>query len=100
MNNERLTWEQIVEKYPNQEVGLDAIETEGNSDIVKSAIVKYTSKDTSYEDLCIRSILGEIMMVHTSTDKKDLRYSPTMVMPTQFDIGYTSDGDNSDGEKE
>ena len=28
MNNERLTWEQIQEKYPNQKVWLADIETE------------------------------------------------------------------------
>ena len=99
MGNERLTWKQIKEKYPDQDVGLYDIETEENSKCVKSAIVKYTSNDTSYEDLCLRSILGEIMMVHTSMDKKDLIYVPNIVMPTQFGFGCNYMGEDTENER-
>lgn len=84
INDERLTWEQIQEKYPNQNVWLSDIETEENSTCVKSAVIKYTSENTSSEELGIRSVLGEVMEVHTSKDKKDVHYTPQILVPTQF----------------
>ena len=47
-SSERLTWKQIEEKYPLQNVGLVDVEFETDFISVKSAIVKYTSKDISY----------------------------------------------------
>ena len=42
---ERLTWEQIQEKYPDQWVGLVEVEYEPDNDAtIKSVIVKYTHK--------------------------------------------------------
>lgn len=84
MNNERLTWEQIQEKYPNQNVWLSDIETEENSTCVKSAIIKYTSENTSDDELSLLSVLGMIMEVHTSKDKKDVHYVREILVPTQF----------------
>ena len=84
MNNERLTWEQIKEKYPNQNVGLVDIETEENSRLVKTTIVKYTSNNTSDEDLQLRAILGEICLVHTKLDKKPVKPEPIIHAFTQF----------------
>ena len=71
-NKERLTWPQIKEKYPHQNVGLVDIECGINSISVKSAIVKYTSNDTSYEELCIRTFAGEIQMMYTTLEEDDL----------------------------
>jgi len=45
----RLTWEEIVEKYPHQNVGL--VDCYPNSYNIQSAIVKYTEADTSYNDM-------------------------------------------------
>lgn len=43
--NEKLTWEQIQEKYPDQWVGLVEVEYEPDNDAtIKSAVVKYTNK--------------------------------------------------------
>ena len=41
--NERLSWKQIVEKYPDKWVGLTEIIREEDSADIKSAIVRYTS---------------------------------------------------------
>ena len=41
--NERLTWDEIVEKYPDQWVGLVDVDWEDGAN-VRSAIVKYTDK--------------------------------------------------------
>lgn len=42
IENQRLTWNEIVKKYPNQWVGLTDVERNGAS--VRSAVVKYTDK--------------------------------------------------------
>ena len=44
--NKRLTWSEIIEKYPDTWVGLVDIEWEDESNI-KSAIVKYYDKSKS-----------------------------------------------------
>lgn len=67
-SSERLTWKQIAEKYPLQNVGLVDVEFETDSVSVKSAIVKYTSKDISYEELCMRAIAREILLRYTTPD--------------------------------
>ena len=51
MNNERLTWEQIKEKYPYQFVGLTDVEKGRNYNDIISAVVKYAGKDTSFAEL-------------------------------------------------
>lgn len=43
---QRLTWNEIAEKYPNQWVGLVDIDWEDGANI-RSAIVKYTNKSSS-----------------------------------------------------
>lgn len=43
---ERLTWDEIVEKYPDRWVGLTDVEWKApNNPNVVSAVVKYTDKD-------------------------------------------------------
>ena len=46
---ERMTWQEIREKYPDQWVGLSEVERDGGS--IASAVVKYTDKtaDELYE---------------------------------------------------
>ena len=90
MNNERLTWEQIKEKYPQQNVGLVDVETGENSLSVKSAVVKYTSEETSYEELCMRAMAGEIVMIYTTMDEDDL-----LQVPTQLSFGYNIGEDDT-----
>ena len=49
---ERLTWEEIGEKYPDQWVGLVDVKYENNDGItIESAVVKYTDK--SHDELLL-----------------------------------------------
>ncbi|MEE0862860.1 MAG: hypothetical protein U0L79_07750 [Lachnospiraceae bacterium] len=72
MDNERLTWEQIKQKYPHQCVGLVDVESGINSISVKSAIVKYTEKDTPYEKLLELAMAGEIHLLYTTLDEDEI----------------------------
>ncbi len=44
--DERLTWDEIVEKYPDQWVGLTDVEWEDEAN-VRSAVVRYTDLSSS-----------------------------------------------------
>ena len=61
---ERMTWEEIKKRYPNQVVGLVDCLPEDEIDI-ESAKVKYTSETTPYSTLEEKAFDGEIIMVHT-----------------------------------
>lgn len=62
---QRLTWEQIQEKYPNQWVGLIDVHYIDNDGVsVESAIVKYTDKTKS--ELTELVLDGEIISRHTA----------------------------------
>lgn len=69
---EQLSWEKIKELYPHQYVGLVDIIPSVNSVSVKSARVKYTDKDTSYNDLLLMCMKGEISLFYTTADEDDL----------------------------
>lgn len=60
-NEERLTWNEIKEKYDKQIIGLVNIERDSNNNIV-SAIVKYTSDNSTYNERLILAIKGEISL--------------------------------------
>jgi hypothetical protein len=68
-DGKRLTWAQIVKKYPHMNVGLVDVETGINSADIKSAVVKCTSKDTSYDDMCLAAIRNEIWMRYTTLNE-------------------------------
>ena len=61
----RLTWEEIMEKYPDQWLGLSDIEWEDTANI-KTAIVKYV--DMPREELLEKQFNGEIECVYTTPD--------------------------------
>lgn len=66
----RLTWEQIKEKYPHQNVGLSDVEyitPQGGA--IKSAIVICTDKDIDRNDIALRAIRGELIMRYTTLDE-------------------------------
>ena len=64
---ERLSWDEIAEKYPDQWVGLEAVEFEPDNDAtVKSAIVKYTG--LSKDELLHKMMQGEILSLYTTPD--------------------------------
>ncbi len=64
---ERLTWKQIQEKYPDRWVGLVDVRYV-NDDVVsvESAVVKYTEK--SKDELTVMAIEGEVDAVYTTPD--------------------------------
>lgn len=65
---ERLSWREIKEKYPHQLVGM--VDCKPSDTDIESAIVKYTDKDTSYEDLVLKAFQGEINLTHTAFDEE------------------------------
>lgn len=68
-DGKRLTWAQIVKKYPHMNVGLVDVETGINEADVKSAVVKCTSKDTSYDEMCLAALHNEIYMCYTTRNE-------------------------------
>lgn len=62
---ERLTWEEIMEKYPDQWLGLSDVEWEDTANI-KTAIVKYIN--ISREELLERQHNKEIVCRYTTPD--------------------------------
>ena len=64
---ERMTWDEIKKSYPNQNVGL--INCFPDSNNIESAIVKYTEKDISYDEMIEKAFDGEITMTFTSLDE-------------------------------
>lgn len=64
---ERLTWEQIQKKYPDQWVGLTEVQYKNDDGVsVESAVVKYTDKTKS--ELTRLVLDGEIISRHTNPD--------------------------------
>lgn len=64
---ERLTWEEIQKKYPDQWVGLVEVEYESdNQASIKSAIVRYIDK--SKGELTRMMLNGEIISRYTTPD--------------------------------
>lgn len=72
MGKERLSWTEIKQKYPHQNVGLVEIEPYKNSAGVKSAIVAYTDKTNTYEELVDMAVNGKIFLMYTTMDEDDL----------------------------
>lgn len=68
MNEERLTWKEIQEKYPDQWVGLTDVEYyPDNNATIKSAVIKYTNM--SKGELTRRMLNGEIISRYTTPDR-------------------------------
>ena len=66
---ERLTWEQIQEKYPDQWVGLAEVEYEPDNDAkLQSAVVKYTDKSKSELTRMQIQTNGSLLGVYTTPD--------------------------------
>ena len=64
MNTQRMTWEEIKERYPHRQVGLtDVVWVNNDNTNIESAIVKCTDADMSLDemaDLIIKGILQTI----------------------------------------
>ncbi len=65
MAEQRLTWKEIQEKYPDQWVGLVDIDWQDESNI-ESVVVKYADK--SKEELLVLQIRDEIFSCYTTPD--------------------------------
>ena len=66
MENKRMTWDEIVAKYPDRWVGLTDVERgDGGSSII-SAVVKYPEK--SHAELFEKQIRGELYTVYTTPE--------------------------------
>jgi len=64
---ERMTWDEIQKKYPDQWVGLVDVEwCSDNSATVKTAIVKYIDK--SKDELTMMMLHGEVDARYTTPD--------------------------------
>ena len=64
---DRMTWEEIQKKYPDQWVGLvDVKYVDDDAISVESAVVKYTDKSKS--DLTRLVLKGEIISRYTTPD--------------------------------
>ena len=65
--SERMTWDEIQKRFPDQWVGLVDVEWySDNVATVKSAIVKYTDK--SKDELTMMMLRGEIDARYTTPD--------------------------------
>ena len=66
---ERMTWEEIQEKYPDQWVGLSDVEYEpDNNATIKSAIVKFTDKTKDELTMMQVQTNGKILGRYTTPD--------------------------------
>lgn len=72
LTRERLTWSQIKEQYPHQYVALSQIQYGINKATVDSAIVLYTDKEKSYEDLLNMYLKGEVLLRYTTLDEDEV----------------------------
>ena len=67
--SERLTWEEIQEKYPDQWVGLVEVEYEPDNDAtIKTAIVKYTDKSKNELTRMQIQTNGNLLGIYTTPD--------------------------------
>ena len=65
--NERMTWNEIQKRFPDQWVGLVDVEWySDNAATVKTAIVKYTDK--SKDELTMMMLRGEVDARYTTPD--------------------------------
>lgn len=66
---DRMTWEEIQKKYPDQWVGLVDVEYEPDNDAtIKSAVVKFTDKPKSELTKMQIRTKGELIGVYTTPD--------------------------------
>ena len=68
MGEERLTWEEIVRRYPDQWVGLKDVEWEPDNDATISSAVVYRVGNPTDEDV-MRAISGAAYERYTTPDR-------------------------------
>lgn len=73
MEQKRLSWSEIKEKYPFQHVGLvDVIFEDEDKINIESAIVKFTDKDISDGQLMLMAKNGEVIRRYTALEQSNL----------------------------
>lgn len=65
--NQRLTWNEIKKKYPSQWVGMVDVKKKNDIDI-ESAVVKYTEKDMTSDEMALATVKGEMVACYTTPD--------------------------------
>lgn len=63
---QRMTWNKIQEKFPNQWVGMSDVHYETDGANIESAVVKYSN--LSQSELGIKMLKGEIVSRYTTPD--------------------------------
>lgn len=69
----KYTWEEIKKQYPHQYVALSDIEYGDNKASIKKAVVKYTDKDKTYDELALLYIQGDIVLRYTTLDEDEMK---------------------------
>jgi len=70
MKDIRLTWDEIQQKYPHQNVGLVDVEyTNGYGSAIRRAIVVCTDKEIDRDEIAWKAINGELVMRYTTPDE-------------------------------
>lgn len=82
-SNERLTWKEIVKKYPHKWVGIADAEREGAN--IRSGVVKYIDDDSS-EILGRQIKLRDVLTEYTTPDELWCNYNSGLVLLNYEDI--------------
>lgn len=62
----KLSWKEIQEKYPAQQVGLSEVEWENGR--IAYAVVKYSEENATIDEITERAIKGEVFSRYTEPD--------------------------------
>ena len=97
MNRERLTLEQIKEKYPNQWVGLVDCEMEDSINI-RSAVVKCTEEDMSSDLMALETVKGNMKAIYTTPNDtrlcEDITRNSANDMDSNDNISFEINGND------
>lgn len=72
VDNSRLSWTEIKNRYPHRYVGLSDVEYGINKATVKSAIVACTSDERNYEEMLELYLENKILLRYTTLDEDEL----------------------------
>lgn len=98
MDKDRLTWEQIQQRYPNQFVGLVDVEYGAHKVEIKSAVVKYSEENSTRDEICLLTVQHKVQEMRLTTQDTDYQLSVNGLMVSIYDeLGIT---EVSDGEVE
>ena len=68
--NKRMTWQEIIQQYPDQWLGLSEVEHESdNASTIKSAVVRYAGKSKNELTLMQIKSKGKFLARYTNPNK-------------------------------